>query len=158
MTKSSVAFPQYVPGTSRQPRNVGTFFAQMEAAELQRRRKAMRDERGMTQPEVALAIGVGLRAYQKWEAGGGMKAANRRKLSALWKVPIAELRNDEADYVFASAADVRRMERKLDAFLTVAVRGLQGAEAALALEQALAEAEEGSDEQDRPEESEEGDL
>jgi len=106
---------RFVPGTSRGRENLSTFLAQMAESELQRRRKAMRRQHGMTQPEVAEAIGYGLRSYQKWEAGGGMRPKHRRKLAALWGIPIGELGGDEEmnSTGLATTADIERIEARL---------------------------------------------
>lgn len=49
-----------------------------------RRIAELRNERRFTQEEAADLAGVTLRAYQKWEAGGGIQFANLRKLADIF--------------------------------------------------------------------------
>ena len=62
-------------------------------ADLERglRIKELREARHLTQEAMADALGVTLRGYQEWEAGGGIKWDNVKKLAAFHSV--------EADYV-----------------------------------------------------------
>jgi len=81
------------------------------------KRKKMRETRGQTQPEVAEAIGYGLRSYQKWEAGGGMRPKNRRALATFWDVPVSEIGHEDEDEMLiglATTADVNRLEERLE--------------------------------------------
>ena len=49
-----------------------------------RRIAELRNDRHLTQEEAADLAGVTLRAYQKWEAGGGIQFANLRKLADIF--------------------------------------------------------------------------
>jgi transcriptional regulator with XRE-family HTH domain len=73
---------KYAPGTSRSTRSAITLLRQMEN-DLQRgqRVKELRELSHMTQPAVADAVGVTLRAYQAWEAGGGINWENVKLLA-----------------------------------------------------------------------------
>jgi transcriptional regulator with XRE-family HTH domain len=71
----------YVPGTSRSPRNPATLLAQMGDYERGLRIKELREGRHLTQPALADRVGVTLRAYQEWEAGGGIQWDNAKRLA-----------------------------------------------------------------------------
>jgi hypothetical protein len=66
----------FAPGSSRGPRSIRTFVDQMARAEDARTRERgdrIRELRaGIPQPRIADQVGVTLRAYQEWEAGGGI--------------------------------------------------------------------------------------
>lgn len=84
--KINSAHTKYVPGTSRGPRRAITLLSQV--ADLQRgeRIKELRDARHLTQPVMAERVDVTLRAYQNWEAGGGMKWENAQRLAKTFGV------------------------------------------------------------------------
>ena len=59
----------------------------MADVERGERIKTLREARpGFTQEAAAEAIGVTLRAYQAWEAGGGIKWDNVKLIAALYDV------------------------------------------------------------------------
>jgi hypothetical protein len=65
------------------------------------------------QPQVADEVGVTLRAYQEWEAGGGIAWPNLRKLAEVHRVSTNWLEHgDEQPERAHSQLD--RIERKLD--------------------------------------------
>jgi transcriptional regulator with XRE-family HTH domain len=72
----------YVPGTSRRPQRAATLLAQVADLERGERIKALREQvLHLTQPVVAERVGVTLRAYQEWEAGGGIAWENAKRLA-----------------------------------------------------------------------------
>ncbi len=71
---------KFVPGTSRRPRRAVTLLAQMADVERGERIKALREQLHITQPVIADRVGVTLRAYQEWEAGGGIQWENAKRL------------------------------------------------------------------------------
>lgn len=79
----------FVPGTSRGPRNAATFALQM-ARERQRQLEManrIKELRGAKpQPVVADEVGVRLRTYQHWEAGDGIAWENLQRLAKLFGV------------------------------------------------------------------------
>lgn len=56
-----------------------------------RRIKELREARHMTQPAVADLVGVTPRAYQKWEAGGGLHWNNTQALAEAFGVDTADI-------------------------------------------------------------------
>jgi transcriptional regulator with XRE-family HTH domain len=81
MTQRNLTQKRFVAGTSRGPRRAATLLAQV--ADLQRgeRIKELREQRHLTQPVIAARVDVTLRAYQEWEAGGGMRWENAKRLA-----------------------------------------------------------------------------
>lgn len=79
--KTSLAQHKFVPGASRGPRRAATLLAQMADLERGDRIKALRDGLHLTQPVVADRVGVTLRGYQEWEAGGGIQWENAKRLA-----------------------------------------------------------------------------
>jgi len=66
----------------------------------------------MTQEVAADKAGVTLRAYQKWEAGGGIQYANLQKLAEVFRVPVERITGEEdTPDPFATASQLDRIER-----------------------------------------------
>ena len=80
---------------------------------LKRRRKALR----LTQPQVAALAGVTPRAYQAWEAGGGIAWRHLEPLAEAlgWTVEAIMGAEPEPD-----PSQLDRIERKLDELLDLA--------------------------------------
>lgn len=79
--KTRYAQKPYAPGTSRGPRRATTLLAQMADLERGDRIRELREQRHLTQPVVADRVHVTLRAYQEWEAGGGIQWENAKRLA-----------------------------------------------------------------------------
>ena len=56
-----------------------------------RRIAQLRERAHLTQEAAADKAGVTLRAYQKWEAGGGIQYANLQKLAEVLQVPVDQI-------------------------------------------------------------------
>lgn len=118
--KANIAQNAYVPGTSRGPRSIRTVLLQMARAEDERakaRGDRIRELRGsVPQPRIAEQVGVTLRAYQEWEAGGGIGWDNLVKLAETFGVS-----EEYVEYGVSGrprpGTDLGRLERKLDALL-----------------------------------------
>lgn len=78
---TSHAHKKFAPGTSRGPRKAATLLAQMADLERGERIRQLREQHHLTQPAVADKVHVTLRAYQGWEAGGGIQWANAKRLA-----------------------------------------------------------------------------
>jgi transcriptional regulator with XRE-family HTH domain len=76
-----IAQRRYVAGTSRGPQRAATLLAQMADLERGARISELREQRHFTQSVVAERVGVTLRGYQEWEAGGGIQWENAKKLA-----------------------------------------------------------------------------
>lgn len=119
-TKSIFAQRGYVPGTSRSPRSARTLALQMAQAEAERQREIgarIKDLRGrIPQPVIADRVGVTLRAYQAWEAGGGIAWDNLVKLAEVFGVS-----EDFIEYGlggdYKPGTNAARLEQKVDALL-----------------------------------------
>jgi transcriptional regulator with XRE-family HTH domain len=89
-------------------------------ADLERgqRIKELRESRHLTQEATAEALGVTLRGYQEWEAGGGIKWDNVKKVARLYKVDAEFVMNgpkpETPDLLGAKAGQLDRVEMKLD--------------------------------------------
>jgi hypothetical protein len=68
------------------------------------------------QPQIAHEVGVTLRAYQEWEAGGGIAWPNLRRLAEVHGVTTDWLENGDGQPEHAHA-QLDRIERKLDELL-----------------------------------------
>lgn len=111
MPKSTPAKHHYAPGSSRGKPNRTTFRLQMadvargEQIRALREQKKRESENGrLTQPTVADAVGVTLRAYQDWEASDednpkGISWENAKKLAKFFGVDAETLvrRPDEPE-------------------------------------------------------------
>jgi transcriptional regulator with XRE-family HTH domain len=98
-TNQAITKSDFAPGTSRRHQSVHSLAlriaaqldAQMTEAERERQLQVaqrVRELRGVrTQQWVADKIGVTLRAYQAWEAGGGIAGPNIAALAKLYDVP-----------------------------------------------------------------------
>jgi transcriptional regulator with XRE-family HTH domain len=138
MTKSSLAKKTFVPGTSRGPRSVATLRAQVakereKPRDLERglRIKNAREQRHLSQPAVVALLEqyagahvVGLRGYQEWEAGFGIRWDNARMLAAVLGLDVNYLMTGrEAPDLVATLdgeqlrAWTIRIEAKIDALL-----------------------------------------
>jgi transcriptional regulator with XRE-family HTH domain len=126
MTNQPLTQKTFVPGTSRLQRRTNTLLAQMADLARGERIKGLREERHLTQPAVAEAVGVTLRAYQAWEGTGGLRWENAKKLAAFFDVDPHELwagrRHGQTPDPFSKNGDVpddlqreiRELHRKLD--------------------------------------------
>lgn len=68
-------------------RNVALEMALQQRA-IGRRIAQLRERAHLTQDAAADRVGVTLRAYQKWEAGGGIQYANLEKLAVLFGTSV----------------------------------------------------------------------
>lgn len=109
----------YMAGSSRGSRSDATLLLQMARAAAQQAEVAqrIRELRGrMTQPAIAERVGVTLRAYQAWEAGGGIGGENLARLAAAFDV-TEEYILYGPDQDKPPRTQMDRVERKLDAIL-----------------------------------------
>jgi transcriptional regulator with XRE-family HTH domain len=88
MTKGIVTdndFAQFASQMKRNPHTLARLRELMKDAERKRdiseRIKALRERRGLTQPQVAREVGAELRTYQNWESGGGTSHENYERLA-----------------------------------------------------------------------------
>jgi hypothetical protein len=121
MTTSSVAPKRFQPGTSRGPRRVRTLAVQM-AMEMERQLEVaarIKELRGVVpQPKMADQVGVTLRAYQRWEAGDGIRWDNLERLAELHGVSTNWLLyGDERPE--GSRSQLDRMEAMLEEVLAL---------------------------------------
>lgn len=76
---------QFASQMARNPHTVAQWQELMDDAERRRevskRVAELRKQRGLKQPQVARRVGVQLRTYQNWEAGGGTSHENYEKLA-----------------------------------------------------------------------------
>lgn len=109
MTKSTLAQQGFMPGTSQRARSARTLALQM-AMEEERQREVgarIKELRGpRPQPLVADAVHVTLRAYQAWEAGGGIAWENLQALAKFFEV--------SENYLLYGAEVPRGPETQLD--------------------------------------------
>ena len=79
-----------------------------------RRIAELRERSRMTQEIAADKAGVTLRAYQKWEAGGGIQYANLAKLAEVFRVPVERITGEDATPdPFSTAGQLDRIETLL---------------------------------------------
>lgn len=94
-----------------------SFARQMEEYCKQRTADLIKTERlrhGENPRDVAYALGIDTRTYERWEAGDTMpQPSNFKALSEHWGIPITELRPD----LEAEQAQLDRIEEKLDEIL-----------------------------------------
>lgn len=120
-TKAHNARKRYVPGSSRGPRSNATLLLQMaqaaeKQAEVAARIRELREDARLPQPAIAEKVGVTLRAYQSWEAGGGVSWPNLAKLAKVFQVSEEYLLyGPEGGKPPTTQMD--RIERKLDTIL-----------------------------------------
>lgn len=117
MTTSSIALQDFIPGSSRKPRNARTLLLQMameeeRAREVGARLKALRGPK--PQPVVAQEVGVTLRAYQRWEAGGGLAWENLQAVARVFGVSENYILYGE-ETVKGPESRLDRLEEKVDA-------------------------------------------
>lgn len=74
-------------------RNVALEMALQQRA-MGRRIAQLRERAHLTQEAAADRAGVTLRAYQKWEAGGGIQYANLQKLADALRTTVEEVTGD----------------------------------------------------------------
>src|SRR4051795_813112 len=98
MTKQAAAQYDFAPGTSRRTRSVHSLALRiaeeldLQVTEEEEARRIARAERlrelrgARSQLWVANQLGVTPRAYQAWEAGGGISPENVEALAALHKI------------------------------------------------------------------------
>lgn len=82
-------------------------------ADLERgeRIKELREELHLTQPTVAERVGVTLRAYQEWEAGGGIAWENAKRLARVLGVtPDYIMSGDPVPRVTLDGSQLDRIE------------------------------------------------
>lgn len=124
ITKPHGAKKSFVPGTSRGPRSARTLLLQMameeeRQKEIGARIKELREGRRLTQPVVADRVGVTLRAYQAWEAGGGIAWQNLGRLAEVLGVDEDHvLYGPPEERVVAGGSQLDRIEAKLDELLS----------------------------------------
>lgn len=95
-------------------RNATTLLVSMPDLDRGNRIKALREERHLTQPALAERIGVTLRAYQEWEAGGGIRWMNAKRLaSALCSTPDYVMSGPTPEPEPAELSQLDRIEDEL---------------------------------------------
>lgn len=140
MPKSSLAKAKYAIGSSRGSRSAHTLLLQMardaekladQGQRIKQLREAMRtaENKRVTQPVVAEAVGVTPRAYQEWESGrGDMKPENVKALADFFETTPdyieygveARDRSDTPDLTESLTGEppwVGRLEGKIDRML-----------------------------------------
>jgi len=75
--------------------------------------RRLREQRHLTQSEVAQRVGVGLRRYQDWEAGADMRKSNLRKLAEAFEVDTAAITGQHVPEDDLRAI-LERIENKID--------------------------------------------
>lgn len=90
MTDSRTAqqkFADFASQMSRNPERLAHLREMMEDAErrqqISERIRSSRERKAFTQPQVAKRVGVELRTYQNWEAGGGTSHENYELLAEI---------------------------------------------------------------------------
>ena len=88
-----LALSNFVPGSSRKPRNARTVLLRMAADQdrADRIRALKKDHPEYTWQAIADRVGVSLRAAQSWQEKGGIEYENAKKLAALW--------DEDLDYI-----------------------------------------------------------
>lgn len=107
-------------GASQRSRRAVTLLAQMADMERGQRIKDRRNELHLTQPAVADTVGVTLRAFQEWEAGGGIRWEHCQHLAGALAVdPEWIMRGDPPPTPDLSrdARQLDRIEAKIDTVL-----------------------------------------
>jgi transcriptional regulator with XRE-family HTH domain len=84
--------------------------------------RALREDAGQTQPEVATACGVSYSAYQAWEAGAIPKPANIRRLAAHFDRTTAFILTGADAPDESAPGQLDRIEEKLDQLLETITR------------------------------------
>lgn len=101
--KSEYAKKRFAPGSSRGPRSRLTLLQQMER-DLQRGARIRDLREPIPQPAIAEKVGVTLRAYQEWEAGGGIKWENVLRL--------ARVLGADPDFILGGAERLREQAER----------------------------------------------
>lgn len=89
-----------------------------QRAAVAARVRALRERGDYSQPAVATAVGVSLRAYQKWESSGGITYANALALAGFHGVSVDYLLNGDEAGDGEKVDPVDRIDRTLRAVLT----------------------------------------
>lgn len=126
MTKAMVRERDFAKVASLDRRRLATLLSQMAADIDQERGERLQELRrgkgNPPQPLVAAAVGVSLRTYQSWEAGGGIRFDNREALAKYFGVSISYIVGGETPDVIGSLNGERtqldRIEEKLDEALS----------------------------------------
>jgi hypothetical protein len=118
-----IALNNFVPGSSRKPRNARTVLLRMAADQdrADRIRALKRDHPEYTWQAIADRVGVSLRAAQSWQEKGGIEYENAKKLAELWDEDLDYImrgrRADTPDLMGIVDDDdnrLARIEEKLD--------------------------------------------
>lgn len=120
MTNRNSAQKNFAPGTSRGTRRATTLLAQVADLERGDRIKQLREGRHLTQPVVAERVGVTLRGYQEWEAGGGIQWENAKRLAKVLgsnpdyvmsgeRAETPDLSHSQLDRIEADLADLKKL-------------------------------------------------
>jgi hypothetical protein len=88
--------------------------AESNGEDLASRIRALRGPR--PQPQIAAEVGVTLRAYQGWEAGGGIAWPNLRKLAEVHRVSTNWLEHGD-EHPEHAHSQLDRIEQKIDEML-----------------------------------------
>lgn len=115
-------------------RNVALEMALQQRA-MGRRIAQLRERAHLTQEAAAERAGVTLRAYQKWEAGGGIQYANLQKLATALKATVEEITGEAetpspfrvGEQIDDMAAEFRRYVKELQAGIAENSRLLEAA-------------------------------
>jgi transcriptional regulator with XRE-family HTH domain len=116
-------------------RNVALEMALQQRA-MGRRIAQLRERGHLTQEAAAERAGVTLRAYQKWEAGGGIQYANLQKLATALKASVEEITGEAetpspfrvGEQIDDMAAEFRRYVKELQAGIAENNRLLEAAQ------------------------------
>jgi transcriptional regulator with XRE-family HTH domain len=101
----------------RTARNLAIEMALQQRA-MGRRIAELRERARLTQEAAADKAGVTLRAYQKWEAGGGIQYANLTRLAEVFRVPVERITGEEsAPDPFATSTQLDRLEQRIGQLL-----------------------------------------
>jgi hypothetical protein len=108
MPKSRLAQGKHGDRSSRGSRNTTTLVHMPMDPEQQKAVAArVKELRGLRpQPQMAAEVGVSLRAYQEWEAGGGIKWSNLQRL--------AEVHGVTPNYILYGDEEPRGPKTQLD--------------------------------------------
>jgi transcriptional regulator with XRE-family HTH domain len=76
-----------------------------------RRIAELRETRRLSQPAAADKVGVSLRAYQKWEAGGGIRYPNLERLADTFGARVEDITGqDSTPDPFRTSSQLDRLE------------------------------------------------
>lgn len=97
MQKSSHLDRNYRRNTWTLQEARSTFQRQMADHARGERLRQLRSQRGLSQEDVAQALGVTAKTYGDWERGGGIRPDNTRRIARYFKVKPAELIDPEIE-------------------------------------------------------------